>query len=90
MGTYLWKRLFAGTLPANNFLFAGTLPENSFLFAGTVPANNFLFARTLPANNSLFAETLQQLKLSEDKYYVALFFFLFDLSIGSGIIVFRL
>ena len=30
-----WKRLFAGTLPANKNLFARTLPANKNLFAGT-------------------------------------------------------
>ena len=30
-----WKRLFAGTLPANKNLFAGTVPANKNLFAGT-------------------------------------------------------
>ena len=42
----LWKRLFAGTLPANKNLFAGTLPANKNLFAGTLPANKNLFAGT--------------------------------------------
>ena len=41
-----WKRLFAGTLPANKNLFAGTLPANKNLFAGTPPANKNLFAGT--------------------------------------------
>ena len=30
-----WKRLFAGTVPANKNLFAGTIPANKNLFAGT-------------------------------------------------------
>ena len=30
-----WKRLFAGTVPANKNLFAGTVPANKNLFAGT-------------------------------------------------------
>ena len=33
--TFIRKRLFAGTLPANKNLFTGTLPENKNLFAGT-------------------------------------------------------
>ena len=42
----VWKRLFAGTLPANKNLFAGTTPANKNLFAGTLPANKNLFAGT--------------------------------------------
>ena len=41
-----WKRLFAGTVPANKNLFAGTVPANKNLFTGTIPANKNLFAGT--------------------------------------------
>ena len=40
------KRLYAGTVPANNEYAAGTLPANKKYAAGTVPANKKYAART--------------------------------------------
>ena len=34
-----WKRLYAGTVPANKEYAAGTVPANKKYAAGTVPAN---------------------------------------------------
>ena len=41
-----WKRLYAGTVPANKEYAAGTEPENKKYAAGTVPANKKYAAGT--------------------------------------------
>ena len=42
----LWKRLNAGTVPANKEYAAGTVPANKRYAAGTVPANKKYAAGT--------------------------------------------
>ena len=63
----LWKRLFAGTVPANKNEFAGTVPANKNKFAGTVPANKNEFAGTHPASKSNFSSEKELKKWVSDK-----------------------
>ena len=42
----VWKRLYAGTVPANKEYAAGTVPANKKYTAGTVPANKKYAAGT--------------------------------------------
>ena len=41
-----WKRLYAGTVPANKVYAAGIVPANKKYVAGTVPANKKYAAGT--------------------------------------------
>ena len=62
LNIYIWKRLFAGTLPANKKEFAGTVPSNKNEFAGTVPANKIEFAVIVPANKNEFPELFRKIR----------------------------
>ena len=50
----LWKRLFAGTVPAYKNLFAGTVPANKNLFAGTCSGKLELICRNLSSRLTLY------------------------------------
>ena len=56
----VWKRLNAGTVPANKEYAAGTVPANKEYAAGTLPANKKYTAGTVPANKKYAAGTPNQ------------------------------